>query len=829
MNDDQKTKEQLLEELVQGRALLEQAEERSLALQEVSNRVAAAHDTDEVLDLIVNEATRLVGATGAFIRILDGNKLVARAWSKFARFTPANSPELGVGEGSLAGHVFATMKPLFGEEVARVISSETRRTFEEIGIDLAATGSVPLLANNQCIGTLSLGGEQGRRFTEDEVSLLTAFADQASLALEKARLLNEAKREKERSDALYRISNQLAGVHDTDQVLKLIVEETARLVGAPFVILRMMEDGVMVPRGATDAAAAYAFEAIQALKVEEGTSLSGAMATQAMATQKPLLADEIKQLISQETRQHLLDDGFSPTAVIPLLANDRSIGTLSVAEYRHRIYTEDEVSLLMAFADQAALALEKARLLNEAETEKERAETERERADSLYRVSNLLAGAHDTDEVLDLIVNEATRLVDAHGAFIRMLEGDLLVPGAATESASAFLAKLDEDNPAMEVGMGANGRAMASKKPLVGEEIFSLRTPEVERITREMGVCGVASIPLVANDRSIGVLAVVDTYQRLISDDELSLLTAFADQASLALEKARLLNEAEREKERSDALYQVSNRLAGVHETDEVLDLIVNEAARLLSAPGAFLRLLEGDFLVAKAATESAGGFSAANNPAFIAGAGIMGHVLSTKKPLVVEDVQTHEMTTPSGRLNVQKAGFHGSAYVPLLANGHAIGVLSVADTRIRSFSEDEVSLLMAFADQASLALEKARLLNEAETRERQATQLYEVTTQLASNHDLGSVLDMITAKAVDLLGCEASGIFEYSLVKDELSIARTFNFPPELQESVTFKPGEGIAGLAFQEQRPVWTSDRQSDSSYVEVDPISWTGLGQC
>ena len=59
MNDDQKTKEQLLEELERERERADQEREHSLALQEVSKRVAAAHDTDEVLDLIVNEAARL--------------------------------------------------------------------------------------------------------------------------------------------------------------------------------------------------------------------------------------------------------------------------------------------------------------------------------------------------------------------------------------------------------------------------------------------------------------------------------------------------------------------------------------------------------------------------------------------------------------------------------------------------------------------------------------------------------------------------------------------------------------------------------------------------
>ena len=67
MNDQRKTKKQLLEEL-------ELERERSIALQEISNRLAGARDTDEVLDLIVNEATRLVNTHAAYIRLLDGNE-----------------------------------------------------------------------------------------------------------------------------------------------------------------------------------------------------------------------------------------------------------------------------------------------------------------------------------------------------------------------------------------------------------------------------------------------------------------------------------------------------------------------------------------------------------------------------------------------------------------------------------------------------------------------------------------------------------------------------------------------------------------------------------
>ena len=78
-------------------------------------------------------------------------------------------------------------------------------------------------------------------------------------------------------------------------------------------------------------------------------------------------------------------------------------------------------------------------------------------------------------------------------------------------------------------------------------------------------------------------------------------------------------------------------------------------------------------------------------------------------------------LVTAVGRRMNQEYGFHGSATVPLVANGLSIGVLNVVDSRVRRFTEDEISLLTAFADQESLALEKARLLNEAETERENA------------------------------------------------------------------------------------------------------------
>ena len=116
MNDEQKTKRQLLEELRQER-------ERSDALSQVSGRLAGVHDTSEVLDLIVNESTRLVGATGAFIRLLDGDVLVmgpaTESSAGYAAESAESNPTLPTGQASETGKILAGKKPRLSDDVSQ--------------------------------------------------------------------------------------------------------------------------------------------------------------------------------------------------------------------------------------------------------------------------------------------------------------------------------------------------------------------------------------------------------------------------------------------------------------------------------------------------------------------------------------------------------------------------------------------------------------------------------------------------------------------------------------------------------------------------------------
>ena len=553
-----------------------------------------------------------------------------------------------------------------------------------------------------------------------------------------------------------------------------------------------------------------------------------------MATKRHFVIENIAEesMMRLEQRKQVVENhGFHSAVLVPLLGNDRAIGVLAIMDIRIRRFTEDEVSLLSAFADQAALALEKARLLNEAEREKKRAETERERADSLYRISNLLAGAHDTDEVLDLIVNEAVRLIDASAATLRLLEGNKLVPRAATSSATAHLAVAAEikETYIAENSESIMGRVLATKKPYLTEdaETGDLLTYEAARQNlRRSGFHAGVNIPLLVNDQAIGVLVVFDKTIRRWSDDEVSLLTAFADQASLALEKARLLSEAEtRERQ--------ATQLASNHDLDSVLDLIVQQAVELTGGQGGVL--FEYDVERGGLAVATVHQMGPDMAEIFVLpGEGYAGRAFVERRAIWSDDLvgNVSELSALYADDNSKKIiteqyeewGVVGIVTVPIIIREEVYGVLDVVFDQHREFTSEEVNLVQNLADSAAVAINNARFIQEIEQARDEATQLQEVTAQLASTTDMDSILDLITEKAKELLRSDTCGIGQYDEVRGGLVMPSFAIVLPsadqerfELMEDTVIRPGFGTSGRAYAEQRPVWSRDYLEDESFQQ------------
>jgi sigma-B regulation protein RsbU (phosphoserine phosphatase) len=230
-----------------------------------------------------------------------------------------------------------------------------------------------------------------------------------------------------------------------------------------------------------------------------------------------------------------------------------------------------------------------------------------------------------------------------------------------------------------------------------------------------------ASVPLRSGDHVLGIMNVAGPDWTHFSAEALALLTNVGNQMGIALERARLFDLLREQRVHEQAaLLDLSNRLLGETDLDSLICCLVEEVQRLLQADACALLLPDdkSDSLIFRAASGWRVDPVTAQRhvPADVRSGS--GWVMQTQEPLFIEDQQTND-PTPWTADWITVEGFRGHTVVPLIADARSIGVLMVDTRQPRQLSEDEIRFLCLMANQAAIAIEKARLHQEALKRQR--------------------------------------------------------------------------------------------------------------
>jgi GAF domain-containing protein len=174
------------------------------------------------------------------------------------------------------------------------------------------------------------------------------------------------------------------------------------------------------------------------------------------------------------------------------------------------------------------------------------------------------------------------------------------------------------------------------------------------------------------------------------------------------------------------------------------------------------------------------------------------------RQPIVTPDLlgDPRILQPPEQRARMERAPFRAVMALPLLVQERMVGVLVLGDRVGRVFSDEEIRLAQAFADQAAQAIWNARLFAETERREREARALFEVTRRLAATLDPVEILDIVVEGTVQAMGSHAAAFYRWEPAQDSLLVERAYNFPAGLTASLRLRSGEGVAGRAHAEQR---------------------------
>jgi serine phosphatase RsbU (regulator of sigma subunit) len=339
------------------------------AISEVSRQVAQFRDLDEFLRNVVAQIRERFGYSNVHVFTIDdtGRYVVFRAsthphsieWRE-------HNIQLRIGLEGIVGWVAATREPLMVPDVQK-----DPRYVLDPDKELANTRSevaVPLIVGDQLLGVLDVQSEQVNAFNEDDLFVLKTLAAQMAVAFEDARLYQSQREEAYYLNVLLQVAENLAGTSDIDDALETIVRITPLLVGVArcALFLYLPDEQVFVP-GKAYGLSREMYEEFKKMRVP---STNGLAFDRLAHEQKPLVIEDIESSDLAE-RQYLQAFEVKSVLMVPMIARNELVGAILVDQgSRPTRFTQHEIDVVMGIANQAAAAVESARLTSEAEAKR---------------------------------------------------------------------------------------------------------------------------------------------------------------------------------------------------------------------------------------------------------------------------------------------------------------------------------------------------------------------------------------------------------------------------------------------------------------------------
>ena len=727
----------------------DEALEQQAATSEVLGVISSSPgDLEPVFQAMLENAVRICEAKfGALFRF-DGEHLHLTAEvgtpPEYVQFHRRRGPFKPIA-GSQGDRVLRSKQVIHTADYAAEVPSSPAATLG----GARSTVTVPMLKEEEVIGTFHIYRQEVRPFTDKQIALLQNFAAQAVIAIENTRLLTELRESLDRQTATADILRVIATTpEDSKRALDTIAETAARMFNATNVTFWRLDGDVLRIVGAAGSAVTQVRNALPALPLEPTDP-----AVRCILDNRQIPIEDRRVALANERGEIvrvLRDLPLRSQAFTPLSRRGKAIGVMIVTRSEVRPFQRGELELMTGFADQAVIAIENARLLNELRQRtddlSESLQQQTATADVLKVISR---STFDLQAVLDTLVESAARLCDADHAWLFRRDGEVYRWAASYghskeehESIKGYMVTLvwSPGRRSATERSALEGKPVQIADVLADPEYGLLDVQKIGKFRTSLG------IPLLREGAPIGVLTLTRSQVRPFTNKQIELATTFADQAVIAIENVRLFNDVKEALDHQRASSEVLKVVgSSVSDSQPVFDAIVMSCARLFPGCQAGINALDENGKIRLRASVGIDAQAVRRVFREVAAKYPGGGLLLRGTLAHYPDIEGPDVPLPV-REGCRAANIKAVVFAPMLSKNRSNGSLWIARTTVGAFPEKELELLQTFADQAVIAIQNVRLFDEIQDKSRQLAEASRHKSQFLANmsHELRTPLNAI-------------------------------------------------------------------------------------
>ncbi len=787
-------------------------------LLEAARLLSSLLKPEEVLDNLMDLARRQLNVTTAALWRIGSDNIMTLAAMDGVPMEVRRTMQVAVGEG-ITGQVAATGKPLAIADIQELGNS----LYPDFNRQqrLVSFMGVPVISRERIVGVLSVMTSERRMFSPDEIRLLAGLADQAAMALENAGLFQDLERRVRELTTINKISATVNATFELNDLLQQLHQGISEIIDIRTSLIGLYDEETTI--------LSYPICYDQGQRVTmDAVPLPQGSSGWAIRNRQPLLIHTAAQaramgldIEDRRVGNQSVEESF---LVAPIMSSGRILGVINVQSYEPYAFDENDLRFVRTVANQVAVAINNAHLFTERERRIEELATFNE-------IGQALSATVSFEELPALIYRQTSRLLDTTNFYMALHDeahDEISFPLFYEEGFSRRMAPVRGDN-------SLTRQVIRMREPLLLQEPYL--NAELERLQIEPLTSGVwprawLGVPMIVADKVIGVIGIQDyVREHAYGPDDVRLLATIASWAAIALENARLIGETRQNVREMTALYEVSVKLSGTLDPDEMQRLVARAALDLLDTETAAVIRCDANGQIQRQVLANRHGMYQ-HDDLTMASRDLINQLLQMDRPLAISDLATLN----PGSYPLQM-GMRGVLGIALGQPEERLGVLWVGTNQPHEWPDHQKSLLSILANQAGQALKSGNLAADLEQRviERTAEleeandQVYDekerlevvhkITLALTETLDLNEIISRALEMSSTNLGVSRGSIMLREQQSGELvcrAVLQDRGVVRSASQPIVFHNGGGLSGWVLNHQEPTRIDDVRLDKRWV-------------